>query len=336
MGHRESGKLHVKTFKDASMQLGAVKAHPLAQLATMDADGDGYISQEEWDTWFATAAGTLAKDEFDCILADMHEAAEGVVTIIKCMRLVEAPDASAVGDDLEDTEEELPQLPEVRKERVVGIFETWDTNKLGSIDRLAVMKSHMAVGPHDTKIFAQLEAMDADGDMKVTLAEMVAFFQMVSPSLSDEEFNMIADEMLEAATHACAVGDLVKLAAEVPMSGGEMEDDDDAPLVALTPAREELLRSLFDLFAQDAKFIDLVGMVDVTTKTGPMEQKLLKELSAMDADADGRLTFQEMKAYFTVVGAALADDEFQLIVGEMVDSATAMQLAKSLLQTGSE
>ena len=43
-----------------------------------------------------------------------------------------------------------------------------------------------------------------------------------------------------------------------------------------------------------------------------------QELSAMDANADGKLTFDEMTAYFTTVGHALSEDEFNSTVDDMI------------------
>ena len=57
---------------------------------------------------------------------------------------------------------------------------------------------------------------------------------------------------------------------------------------------------------------------------------MLSNLKDMDADMDGMLTFEEMKAYFAAVGASLNDDEFKLIVGEMFNTVEASQLAAQL------
>ena len=65
-------------------------------------------------------------------------------------------------------------------------------------------------------------------------------------------------------------------------------------------------------------------------KEGPNETKVLSNLKDMDADMDGMLTFEEMKAYFAAVGASLNDDEFKLIVGEMFNTVEASQLAAQL------
>jgi len=52
----------------------------------------------------------------------------------------------------------------------------------------------------------------------------------------------------------------------------------------------------------------------------------------MDANDDGKLTFDEMKDYFTLVGASLTDDEFSTILTEMTDSAATASLLKAAAQ----
>ncbi len=50
----------------------------------------------------------------------------------------------------------------------------------------------------------------------------------------------------------------------------------------------------------------------------------------MDANGDGKLEFDEMVEFFAAIGAALSDDEFELIVGEMVETCESAQLAAQL------
>ena len=45
-----------------------------------------------------------------------------------------------------------------------------------------------------------------------------------------------------------------------------------------------------------------------------------------------QLTFDEMKDYFTLVGASLTDDEFSTILTEMTDSAATASLLKAAAQ----
>ena len=52
---------------------------------------------------------------------------------------------------------------------------------------------------------------------------------------------------------------------------------------------------VFGLFsASKDEPIDIAALEQVTVKQGPKEAKLLTDLKAMDADADGKLTFDEM------------------------------------------
>ena len=73
-----------------------------------------------------------------------------------------------------------------------------------------------------------------------------------------------------------------------------------------------------------------------TIKEGPHEKKLLSDLKSMDANSDGQLTLEEMTDYFAVLGESLNDDEFELIIGEMVDACETNQLAAQLAAFAAE
>ena len=100
---------------------------------------------------------------------------------------------------------------------------------------------------------------------------------------------------------------------------------------SLSEERAEQLKALFDLFPKNKNgSIDVKLLDQVSIKEGPNETKVLSNLKDMDADKDGELTFEEMKAYFAAVGASLNDDEFKLIVSEMFNTVEASQLATQL------
>jgi len=85
------------------------------------------------------------------------------------------------------------------------------------------------------------------------------------------------------------------------------------------------VRKLFDIFAKgdDKSGIPIAALQgDATIEIGPTKMTLLQFLDSMDADQNGTVTFAEMAAYFTVLGADLGDD-FELILNEMVDSSSA-------------
>lgn len=73
-----------------------------------------------------------------------------------------------------------------------------------------------------------------------------------------------------------------------------------------------------------------------TIKEGPRELKLLADLKTMDANSDGQLTLEEMTDYFAALGASLSDEEFELIIGEMVDDCSTNQLAAQLAAFAAE
>jgi Ca2+-binding EF-hand superfamily protein len=74
----------------------------------------------------------------------------------------------------------------------------------------------------------------------------------------------------------------------------------------------------------------MAALEQVTVQQGPKEAKLLTDLKAMDADGDGKLTFDEMSGFFAATGAPLSDDEFELVVGEMLETCESAQLAAQL------
>ena len=110
-----------------------------------------------------------------------------------------------------------------------------------------------------------------------------------------------------------------------------MPEEEPQAKASLSEERAEQLKALFDLFPKNKNgSIDVKLLDQVAIKEGPNETKVLSNLKDMDADKDGELTFEEMKAYFAAVGASLNDDEFKLIVGEMFNTVEASQLAAQL------
>ena len=134
--------------------------------------------------------------------------------------------------------------------------------------------------------------------------------------------------MLEVAGEAATIAACVAMAAAPATQSAEEEPQAKA---SLSEERAEQLKALFDLFPKNKNgSIDVKLLDQVSIKEGPNETKVLSNLKDMDADKDGELTFEEMKAYFAAVGASLNDDEFKLIVGEMFNTVEASQLAPQL------
>jgi len=318
----DSGKLELAAFTGAVVQVGPHQTKVLDRLTDMDIDHDGFVTKEEWLTWFTATAGKLNTEEFNLIMEEMHATAEEMVTLIRCTRLaaesvaeIEAPAAA-------------PPLTGERLAKVQALFSAWDVEGTGGIDRLKVGASAVSFGPHKSHVLKQLEDMDTDGDNVISLQEMTDFFQAISVELDDPSFASVIEEMLELATEAATIAACLQLAV-APAAQGADEEPEVKP--TLSAAREELLGKLFGLFTKNADgAIDVAALDQVTIKEGPNETKLLSNLKDMDADKDGKLTFDEMKAFFAAVGVALSDSEFELIVGEMVDTCESAQLATQL------
>jgi len=319
-----AGKLELKAFTEASMQVGSHEVKLLSRLADMDFDGDGFITDEEWQKRFTAMAGALSADEFDLVMTEMGDAADNMVALIRCTRLAAEADAVPA-----DTSEAAPaELTGDRIAAVEKLFKAWDFEDKGSIDKKKVTEAAVSFGPNKSRMMQQLESMDTDGDGVVTLTEMKVFFQVVSPNLSDGDFAAVIGEMEELAAEAATIASCLMLAAADPTV--EM---DAAEIVkpTLPTTRQELLGKLFGLFTEDpTQSIDVANLEKCTIKEGPHETKLLKDLKTMDANSDGQLTLEEMTDYFAVLGLSLSDDEFELIIGEMFTVCSNNQLAAQL------
>mmetsp|Transcript_40243 Transcript_40243/g.96393 ORF Transcript_40243/g.96393 Transcript_40243/m.96393 type:complete len:391 (-) Transcript_40243:344-1516(-) len=317
-----SGKLELAAFTGAVTKVGPHQTKVLAQLQDMDVDHDGFVTQAEWLLWFTATAGTLNADEFNLIMEEMQTSAEEMVTLVRCTRLaaesaaeIEAPAAP-------------PPLAGDRLEKVQALFKAWDYEGKGSIDRLKVGASSVSFGPHKSHVLKQLDDMDTDGDNLITLVEMTDFFQAISSELNDAAFIAVVGEMLELASEAATIAACLAMAVAPAVQGMEEEPEAKA---TLSDGRAEQLKALFDLFAKNKDgSIDVALLDQVSIKEGPNETKVLSNLKDMDADKDGKLTFDEMKAFFAAIGASLNEDEFKLIVGEMFDTVEASQLATHL------
>lgn len=317
------GKLELAAFTGAIVQVGPIETKVLARLADMDVDKDGFVTLEEWLKWFTETATALNGNEFDLIMEEMEASAEEMVTLIRCTRL--AAEAQAVPLDADEVGP--PPLEPKRAEAVQALFKAWDFEGTGSIDRLKVTATAVSFGPHKSQILKQLESMDTDGDNLITLDEMSIFFQVVSADLTDAGFTAVVGEMTELAQEAGTIAACLQMAD----AGVGYVEGDEAEKLTLSDARTELVTKLFTLFTPStADTIDVVSLDQITVKEGPYTSKLLTDLKTMDANGDGKLEFGEMVEFFAAIGAALSDEEFELIVGEMIETCESAQLAAQL------
>ena len=65
---------------------------------------------------------------------------------------------------------------------------------------------------------------------------------------------------------------------------------------------------------------------------GPHSVSVLKEMYAMDTNADGKLQWSELLDYFTNAGAMLSDEEFTEIVGDMTTRIQMQLLAQMVME----
>ena len=151
--------------------------------------------------------------------------------------------------------------------------------------------------------------------------------QLVSPSLEDGTFQVVIDEMDELAQEAAVIANCIKEADAPPTTLMEI---DVAVKPTLPASRQELLGKLFGLFSDDATSgsINVAALENCELQEGPYKVKLLKDLKAMDANSDGQLTLEEMTDYLAALGAALSDEECELIIGEMYEACSTNQLAQ--------
>jgi len=306
------GKLPLENFSDTSLKVGPHESHILSKLKEMDYDGDGTITTNEWETYFAAMAA-LNEDEFKMMIGEMGDYANTVCSIIRCTRLA-ADDAPAPpADELEPPAALAPDRVAI----IDKLFSAWDVTGSGQIDRRKLKDAGGTLGPHKVQIFAQLEAMDVNKDNVVTKDEMLDFFQ-AAVALSDDEFKSTTDDMMAVAQDEATIAMLTSMAAE--FAGGAPPAED---LEAVTPLSAERLEALKNLWGLLSPSIDKPVSLESMKKTekgstiGPHSVSVLKEMYAMDANSDGYLQWSELLDYFTTAGAQLSDDEYTEIVGDM-------------------
>eukprot|EP00908_Phaeocystis_cordata_P016494 Transcript_27754.p1 GENE.Transcript_27754~~Transcript_27754.p1 ORF type:complete len:385 (+),score=173.07 Transcript_27754:142-1296(+) len=318
-----AGKLELAAFTGAIVQVGPHETKILDRLKDMDIDNDGFVTQEEWLKWFTETSSALTSTDLDVIFGEMEESAESMTTVVRCTRLAAEP-PTAVSDA---SDAGPPPLDATRKAAVEALFKAWDFEGKGGIDRLKVSATSVSFGPHKSNVLKQLESMDTDGDNIITLQEMTIYFQVVSGELTDDAFSAVLEEMTELASEAATIASCLQMAEP----GVGYVEGDEAEKPTLSAARLELVTKLFGLFSTSQKEpIEISALDQITVKQGPNETKLLTDLKTMDADGDGKLTFDEMSGFFAATGAPLSDDEFELVVGEMLETCESAQLAAQL------
>jgi len=166
------------------------------------------------------------------------------------------------------------------------------------------------------------------------------YFTLVGEKMSEDEFEALRSEMLDLAQNEALIASLTALATTqvVPETRASeasgAAEEEQAEITPLSASRLALCAELFGIFAESQQTpIGLAELeADCAIDVGPVPENLFSTLRKADANDDGQLTFDEIRGYFTLVGATLKDDEFELILNEMIDSARAKAMLKAATQ----
>jgi len=237
------------------------------------------------------------------------------------------------GDYKESLEAEMKsmELPEKRAAMVKELFAIWDYRGGGQIAYKEINSAGVSVGPKEIKVLDDLKRMDINGDEFVDLPEMLTFFGAASSVMNDGEFETIIGEMTEIANATVGVAKMIALSQEQAVNGGYADEEEEIPVPPeLSEKREELIKALFTAFSDSIDVPIPIKTLENEAKTtvGAAKESVMGNLIQMDANGDGMLEYGEMRDYFAVCGAALSDDEFSMVLGDMRDNAASAQLIK--------
>lgn len=331
------GMIEIKALKGVTVNVGPQESQVLSQLIAMDYNGDGFVEAAEWETYFGSTAPSLTDAEFQVIMDDLRTSGEAMVTILRCTKLAgqsTTGPTTVSSDDAAAAEAELAgmTLSDSRKEKVVELFKLWDVHKDGKIAYKTLNSTGVQVGPKEHKVLDDLGRMDTDGDEVVTLTEMMVFFGACSEVMSDDEFDTIMADMSDVASTTNGVAKMIAMTEQSVREAGIVSEGEEAePPPELSAEREELVKALFEAFSPSVAEPIAIKSLEMDTKTnvGPAKESVLSNLIAMDSNGDGMLEYGEMKDYFAVCGSVLNDDEFNMVLSDMRDTATTAQMIKT-------
>jgi len=241
-----------------------------------------------------------------------------------------APAAATTDDDDDDiwARPPPPPLSAERRERVKQLYDVF-FNAMGKEGGIPVKDlqalSTSQLGPHKAFPLAGevIESIDENSDGFLSEDELVSYFTKSSSALNDGEFNAVLDDIIEGAPTNIA-------------SAEEEQKELDAmftppPAPELSETRAASVKELFAAFAASCGSTD--AGVEVTkmqecakTKLGNATALPLAgdEFAAMDTDGDGSVSEAELLVWFKTPSAALSDDEFTVIMEEMLTSVKAV------------
>ena len=130
-------------------------------------------------SYFTEIAANLSDPEFELVISDLEDQGEELVTIARCTAIANEADAA---DDLPDSlTEGVSELSAARQAQVQALWDAFDFDSSGQIDREKLETATVTVGSREAKVFANLKDMDLDGDRVVTQDEMVRAPDAASP-----------------------------------------------------------------------------------------------------------------------------------------------------------
>jgi len=323
-----TGKILIKTIDKVKVSVGPTDKKVLSYMHQMDANGDGFVEQDEWELYFAVCLQTCNDGDLETIMKDLQEGASTAATIANCSKIADDGDMQLTEEEEENAaaalEECAAALTPEQLKLVTSLFELWDFNGDGHIDRGKLMTKGVEVGPHHKNFFGELDKMDVDQDGKVTLKEMVMYLGAVAQLMSEAEWTSMVKSMMDIASMDRTIVDCV---AKADGGDGPAMDDDDDMMPELSEARAAKVKALFLKLSNSLS--EPVAMCDLENVKvdagGGHVMNALKDLKVMDANGDGQLEFDEMLVYFRVLGAEYEDDTpFNVVIDSLTDAVSAL------------
>jgi len=337
---QEDGKqptISVEAMKQGgNTALGKGSVNFLKTICQMDFNGDGDVEESEWEMFFAMLKQDNDAKQIDDILNQMEEASGDVIAIAMASAAAAQDDDGTMGYDAEEAaamiQEAIDALGEAEHALIDTLFKAWDWNDDGKIEIARLSSNGVNMGPHKASVFSQLEKMDLDADGHVDKKEMQTYFGLLKQMTTAEEFQSAISEMSDAATAEKDVYRFILLNAEYNRSALILDDDDakadaEAAAAALPDLSDERLvkvKALFQTFEQDlSKNINLKSLEATKIDNGPVSSSggFADSMKMMDANGDGELEYKEMLDYFKAIGAELDEDNFNIVLDGLTESA---------------
>jgi len=186
-------------------------------------------------------------------------------------------------------------------QKLYDLCDPLDGSTGDGIQTAKLAEQETQIGAHTVKLCKELTAADTSQDGIVTLEELTAYFTTRARFLSEDDFAEVLNELIKGVSPAW------EAEAPKPLTEGELA----------------LVQQLYDLCdpldGVKGDGIQIAKLANEETSMGAHKMKLCKELAAADTSQDGIVTLEELTAYFTKVARFLSEDEFSLIVGDLIE-----------------